>query len=78
MERRERRAQNRCSFCGRSEQHVGKLIAGQGACICDECVVLCVEVLTAEGLPSSGSGTGKPARGWLRRKPRWTGYEPLA
>jgi ClpX C4-type zinc finger len=78
MERREWPGQNRCSFCGRAEQHVGKLITGQGACICDECVVLCIEVLTADGSPPSGSGPGNQTRGWLRRKPRWTGYQPLA
>jgi ATP-dependent Clp protease ATP-binding subunit ClpX len=79
MDQRERRGQTRCSFCGRSEQHVGKLIIGQSACICDECVVLYFEVLTTEGPPSSGSGAGnEERRGWLRRKPRWTGYQPLA
>jgi ClpX C4-type zinc finger len=63
MAQSERRGRSRCSFCGRSEENVGKLITGQSACICDECVVLCFEVLTAEGPPSSGSGGGNQERG---------------
>ena len=36
----------RCSFCGRSQEQVRKLFSGpKGACICDECVEVCVEML---------------------------------
>lgn len=36
----------RCSFCGRSQEQVKKLFSGpKGACICDECVEVCVEML---------------------------------
>src|SRR4051812_2746511 len=35
----------RCSFCGKSQHVVGKLIAGPGVYICDECVGLCKEIL---------------------------------
>ncbi|MCI8792204.1 MAG: ATP-dependent Clp protease ATP-binding subunit ClpX [Eubacterium sp.] len=39
----------RCSFCGRTEQQVRKLIAGpNGVYICDECVDLCDEILEEE------------------------------
>ena len=34
-----------CSFCGKSQRQVKKLIAGPGVYICDECVALCVEIL---------------------------------
>ena len=35
----------RCSFCGKSQQQVRKLIAGpNGAYICDECVEICAEI----------------------------------
>lgn len=34
-----------CSFCGRPEQIVRKLIAGPGVYICDECVEICVETI---------------------------------
>lgn len=35
----------KCSFCGKSDRQVGRLIAGPGVCICDECVSLCLGVL---------------------------------
>lgn len=39
----------RCSFCSKRKSEVRKLIAGPGgAVICDECVVLCVEILVEE------------------------------
>ncbi|MCJ8277486.1 MAG: hypothetical protein HRT44_00645, partial [Bdellovibrionales bacterium] len=31
----------RCSFCGKSQNEVKKLIAGPGVYICDECIDLC-------------------------------------
>lgn len=38
----------RCSFCGKSQRQVRKLIAGPGVYICDECIELCNEVLSEE------------------------------
>jgi len=38
----------RCSFCGKSQSEVRKLIAGSSAYICDECVELCNEILEEE------------------------------
>ena len=38
----------RCSFCGRSQSEVKKLIAGSSAYICNECVELCKEILEEE------------------------------
>ncbi len=35
----------KCSFCGRSKDSVGKLIAGPGVYICDECVELCNSII---------------------------------
>lgn len=35
----------RCSFCGKSQDDVEKLIAGPGVYICDECVDLCVDIV---------------------------------
>src|SRR5256885_15164468 len=37
-----------CSFCGKSHAEVKKLIAGPGVFICDNCVVLCKQVLDKE------------------------------
>src|ERR1700729_3195641 len=46
----------KCSFCGKSQDQVKKLIAGPGVYICDECVDLCNEILDEElfeGTPQS-------------------------
>jgi ClpX C4-type zinc finger/Glyoxalase superfamily protein len=37
-----------CSFCGKSQHDVKKLIAGPGVYICDECVELCTEIIEGE------------------------------
>ncbi len=42
----------RCSFCGKSQEQVRKLIAGQGVYICDECINLCQEIIEEEMLDS--------------------------
>jgi ATP-dependent Clp protease ATP-binding subunit ClpX len=34
-----------CSFCGKSQYEVRKLISGPTVFICDECVMLCVDIL---------------------------------
>ncbi len=34
-----------CSFCGKTQNQVRKLIAGPGVCICDECIELCAEII---------------------------------
>jgi len=45
-----------CSFCGKSQNEIGRLIAGlQGAYICNECVRLGAEILAEEGLAQSTS-----------------------
>lgn len=35
----------RCSFCGKSQQDVRRIVAGPGVYICDECIGLCVEIV---------------------------------
>ena len=37
-----------CSFCGKSQHEVKKLIAGPKVCICNECVVLCLDIIREE------------------------------
>ena len=44
----------KCSFCGKSQEQVRKLIAGPGVYICDECIDLCNEILDEELLESPG------------------------
>ena len=58
----------KCSFCGKSQDQVKKLIAGPGVYICDECVELCNEILDEElfesapapGAPPTESAEPKP------------------
>ncbi|PZS09818.1 MAG: ATP-dependent Clp protease ATP-binding subunit ClpX, partial [Acidimicrobiales bacterium] len=38
----------KCSFCGKSQRQVKKLIAGPGVYICDECIELCNEIIVEE------------------------------
>src|ERR671936_278654 len=44
-----------CSFCGKSQRQVKKLIAGPGVYICDECIDLCNEIIDEEltGAPTN-------------------------
>ncbi len=44
----------KCSFCGKSQEQVRKLIAGPGVYICDECVELCNEILDEELMDTAG------------------------
>jgi ATP-dependent Clp protease ATP-binding subunit ClpX len=43
----------KCSFCGKSQKQVKKLIAGPGVYICDECIDLCNEIIEEELSQSS-------------------------
>lgn len=52
----------KCSFCGKSQEQVRKLIAGPGVYICDECVDLCNEILDEELFDSSSSVPQPSAR----------------
>ena len=38
----------RCSFCGKAQENVRKIVAGPGVYICDECVELCNSIIEAE------------------------------
>jgi ATP-dependent Clp protease ATP-binding subunit ClpX len=46
----------KCSFCGKSQKQVKKLIAGPGVYICDECIELCNEIIEEELAESSDLG----------------------
>jgi len=45
----------KCSFCGKSQEQVRKLIAGPGVYICDECIDLCNEILDEELIDAQGN-----------------------
>lgn len=42
------KGQLKCSFCGKSQDQVRKLVAGPGVYICDECIELCSEIVEEE------------------------------
>lgn len=42
------KGQLKCSFCGKSQEQVRKLVAGPGVYICDECIELCNEIVQEE------------------------------
>jgi len=46
-----------CSFCGKSQHEVRKLIAGPTVFICDECVDLCTDIIKEENKAASARGT---------------------
>ena len=49
-----------CSFCGKSQHEVKKLIAGPTVFICNECVELCVDIIREESKSSLAvDGSGK-------------------
>ena len=43
-----------CSFCGKSQREVRKLIAGPTVYICDECIKLCNDIIAEESEPEDG------------------------
>lgn len=48
MAKNDDKKQLKCSFCGKSQDQVRRLIAGPGVYICDECIELCSEIITDE------------------------------
>lgn len=50
-----------CSFCGKSQNEVKKLIAGPSVYVCDECVDLCNDIIKEDlvGLEQGGEGAGE-------------------
>lgn len=48
MPKNDRTQSVRCSFCGKSQENVKKIIAGPGVYICDECIKICDDILEEE------------------------------
>jgi hypothetical protein len=44
-----------CTFCGKDNTEVEKLIAGPGVYICNECIALCNDIITTEGKSEAGA-----------------------
>ncbi|MDD2414039.1 MAG: ATP-dependent Clp protease ATP-binding subunit ClpX [Eubacteriaceae bacterium] len=49
-----------CSFCGKSQSQVKRMVAGPGVYICDECVALCQEIIESESVPEPVSFENVP------------------
>ena len=62
----------KCSFCGKAQDQVAKLVAGQGVYICNECVGLCNDIMGIEAggvlPPDSARPSGPPVVAGARRK----------
>ena len=55
----------KCSFCGKSQDQVRRIVAGRGVYICDECIRLCQEIIqeeSAHGEPAEMKELPKPAQ----------------
>jgi len=48
-----------CSFCGKSQHEVRKLIAGPSVFICDECIELCNDIIREEGAAAESARTDR-------------------
>ena len=48
MARYDEKKQLKCSFCGKTQEQVKRLVAGPGVYICDECIELCSEIIEEE------------------------------
>ena len=60
MKKRDDNANLSCSFCGKSQKEVKKLIAGPTVYICDECIELCNDIIAEEyGQESTSRATSK-------------------
>ena len=51
MPKNDEKKQIHCSFCGKSQEQVERIIAGQGSYICNECVHLCMSILEDDFVP---------------------------
>ncbi|MBU0945808.1 MAG: ATP-dependent Clp protease ATP-binding subunit ClpX [Proteobacteria bacterium] len=51
-----RESSSHCSFCGKGQEEVSKLIAGPEVFICDECIDLCIEIVKDEEVADVGNG----------------------
>lgn len=52
--------QKHCSFCGKTQAEVGKLIAGEDAYICNECVDVCLDLVQTSQQVNSGDWANRP------------------
>lgn len=68
----------RCSFCGKKQSQVKKVVAGpDDVYICNECISLCLEITSEEGVPMGSRGVVQTTEsdpesdGWRWNDPHW-------
>lgn len=59
MAKYDNQKQLKCSFCGKTQDQVKRLVAGPGVYICDECIELCQEIINEEFEEDIGMGIGE-------------------
>jgi ATP-dependent Clp protease ATP-binding subunit ClpX len=64
----------KCSFCGKSQKQVKKLIAGPGVYICDECIELCNEIIEEEFSEGTDVGLWRTCPSPVTSSPSSTQY----
>jgi ATP-dependent Clp protease ATP-binding subunit ClpX len=58
--------QKHCSFCGKTQSEVGKLIAGEDAYICNECVDVCLDLVQTSQQVEAGDWAAKACLNHMR------------
>jgi len=61
-----------CSFCGKSQKEVKKLIAGPTVYICDECIGLCNDIIAEEVQKEDVYSGSRRSRSRMRSGGCWT------
>ncbi len=69
MSKYDENKQLRCSFCGKPQSQVTRLVAGPGVYICDECIAICQDVLK-EGAEADAQSAAGHKEGYKLPKPR--------
>jgi ATP-dependent protease Clp ATPase subunit len=73
------RIKARCTFCGKRQDQVKRLIAGPGVFICDRCIELCNEIIREDRPSAPRSAVYRPSlrrvtSGWFRNLFKVHGY----
>ena len=61
MAKNEERRAVRCSFCGKTQDQVRRLVAGPDVYICDECIKLCYDIIADDVTPMSTAAPDSPS-----------------
>ena len=69
MSKYDENKQLRCSFCGKPQSQVARLVAGPDVYICDECIAICLDILK-EGAEAEGQPVAGQSEGYKLPKPR--------